>query len=213
MGVYIPIQYGDKAQNNFGKDDLKEVLALARPILEDHKVKKTGQNIKFDALVMKKHGINVAGITFDTMLAAHLIKPEGRSYKMDNLSLEYLNYRMVPIEDLIGKGKNQISMSDVDLEKASFYAAEDADVALQLTEIFQKRLDDENLTEFYEKVELPLVPVLVNMEYGLLVNQFKVSYRWVKFNMFGNTTNNSINPDSYSILPIRHLEVVWQFWD
>ncbi|MDP7128245.1 MAG: 5'-3' exonuclease H3TH domain-containing protein, partial [Candidatus Marinimicrobia bacterium] len=109
-GVYIPIQYGDKAQNNFGKDDLKEVLALARPILEDHKVKKTGQNIKFDALVMKKHGINVAGITFDTMLAAHLIKPEGKSYKMDNLSLEYLNYRMVPIEDLIGKGKNQISM-------------------------------------------------------------------------------------------------------
>ena len=171
-GVYIPIQYGDKAQNNFGKDDLKEVLALARPILEDHKVKKTGQNIKFDALVMKKHGINVAGITFDTMLAAHLIKPEGRSYKMDNLSLEYLNYRMVPIEDLIGKGKNQISMSDVDLEKASFYAAEDADVALQLTEIFQKRLDDEDLTEFYEKVELPLVPVLVNMEYdGVYVDE------------------------------------------
>ena len=171
-GVYIPIQYGDKAQNNFGKDDLKEVLALARPILEDHKVKKTGQNIKFDALVMKKHGINVAGITFDTMLAAHLIKPEGRSYKMDNLSLEYLNYRMVPIEDLIGKGKNQISMSDVDLEKASFYAAEDADVAWQLTEIFQKRLDDENLTEFYEKVELPLVPVLVNMEYdGVYVDE------------------------------------------
>ena len=171
-GVYIPIQYGDKAQNNFGKDDLKEVLALARPILEDHKVKKTGQNIKFDALVMKKHGINVAGITFDTMLAAHLIKPEGKSYKMDNLSLEYLNYRMVPIEDLIGKGKNQISMSDVDLEKASFYAAEDADVALQLTEIFQKRLDDENLTEFYEKVELPLVPVLVNMEYdGVYVDE------------------------------------------
>ena len=171
-GVYIPIQYGDKAQNNFGKDDLKEVLALARPILEDHKVKKTGQNIKFDALVMKKHGINVAGITFDTMLAAHLIKPEGKSYKMDNLSLEYLNYRMVPIEDLIGKGKNQISMSDVDLEKASFYAAEDADVAWQLTEIFQKRLDDENLTEFYEKVELPLVPVLVNMEYdGVYVDE------------------------------------------
>jgi DNA polymerase-1 len=79
---------------------------------------------------------------------------------------------MVPIEDLIGKGKNQISMSDVDLEKASFYAAEDADVAWQLTEIFQKRLDDENLTEFYEKVELPLVPVLVNMEYdGVYVDE------------------------------------------
>ncbi len=59
----------------------------------------------------------------------------------------------------------------------------------------------------------PYSSFLVNMEYGLLVNQFKVSYRWVKFNMFGNTTNNSINPDSYSILPIRHLEIVWQFWN
>ncbi len=171
-GVYIPIQYGDKAENNFGKDDLKNVLELAKPILEDPKVKKTGQNIKFDALVMKNHGVNVEGIEFDTMLAAHLIKPEGRSYKMDNLSLEYLNYRMVPIVDLIGKGKNQIPMSDVELERASFYAAEDADVALQLTEIFQKRLADENLTEFYEKVELPLVPVLVNMEYdGVYVDE------------------------------------------
>ena len=171
-GVYIPIQYGEKSKNNFGSDDLKIVLDLAKPILENPKIKITGQNIKFDALVMKNHGVNVEGIEFDTMLAAHLIKPEGRSYKMDNLSLEYLNYRMVPIEDLIGKGKNQIPMSDVDLERTSFYAAEDADIALQLTELFQEKLDDENLSEFYNTVELPLVQVLVDMEYdGVFVDE------------------------------------------
>ena len=170
--VYIPIQYGEKSKNNFGSDDLKIVLDLAKPILENPKIKITGQNIKFDALVMKNHGVNVEGIAFDTMLAAHLIKPEGRSYKMDNLSLEYLNYRMIPIEDLIGKGKNQIPMSDVDLEQASFYAAEDADIALQLTELFQEKLDDENLSEFYNTVELPLVQVLVDMEYdGVFVDE------------------------------------------
>jgi DNA polymerase-1 len=171
-GVYIPVQYGDKSKNNFGSDDLKIILDLAKPLLENPKIKKTGQNIKFDALVMKNHGINVEGIDFDTMLAAHLIKPEGRSYKMDNLSLEYLNYRMIPIEDLIGKGKNKISMSDVNLEQASFYAAEDADIALQLTEIFQEKLKNENLSDFYNSVELPLVPVLVDMEYdGVYVDE------------------------------------------
>ncbi len=170
--MYIPVQYGDKSKNNFGSDDLKIILDLAKPLLENPKIKKTGQNIKFDALVMKNHGINVEGIDFDTMLAAHLIKPEGRSYKMDNLSLEYLNYRMIPIEDLIGKGKNKISMSDVNLEQASFYAAEDADIALQLTEIFQEKLKNENLSEFYNSVELPLVPVLVDMEYdGVYVDE------------------------------------------
>jgi len=81
-GVYIPVQYGDKSKNNFGSDDLKIILDLAKPLLENPKIKKTGQNIKFNALVMKNHGINVEGIDFDTMLAAHLIKPEGRSYKM-----------------------------------------------------------------------------------------------------------------------------------
>ena len=181
-GAYIPIQYGDKSKNNFGKDDLKKVLELAKPILENPEIKKTGQNIKFDALVMKNHGVNVEGIEFDTMLAAHLIKPEGRSYKMDNLSLEYLNYHLVPIEELIGKGKNQITMSDVELEKASFYAAEDADIVLQLTKIFQEKLDEVKLTKFYNTVEIPLIPVLVSMEYdGVYVDKKQLLDKSVEF--------------------------------
>jgi len=174
--VYIPIQYGNKSKNNFGDDDLKIVLDSVKPILENPTIKKTGQNIKFDALVMKNHGINLVGISFDTMLAAHLVKPEGRTYKLDNLSLEYLNYRMVPIEDLIGKGKNQIPMSDVALDTVSFYAAEDADITFQLTAILEKKLTEDSLSEFYYSVELPLVPVLIDMEFdGVYVDKKQLS--------------------------------------
>ena len=100
------------------------------------------------------------------MIAAHLLKPEFRSLKLDNLSLEYLNYPMVPIEDLIGSGRNQISMAEVDIEKVSFYAAEDADIALQLTRIFEKKLKKESLYSFFSEVEIPLLSVLLEMEFN-----------------------------------------------
>lgn len=176
-GWYIPIEYKDKQKGNFGKNDLNVVLQELEQVLENPKISKTGQNIKFDALILKNHGIDVQGISFDTMIAAHLIKPELRSYKLDNLSLEYLNYRMVPIEELIGKGSKQISMADVELDKASFYAAEDADITFQLTGIFQEKLKQTELEDFFNSVELPLIPVLTQMEYdGLFVDgkQLKV---------------------------------------
>lgn len=163
-GFYIPIQYKDKLKNNFGDDDLQIVLALLKPILENEKIVKIGQNIKYDALILKRFGIGVSGIGFDTMLAAHLVSPEARSYKIDNLSLEYLNYRMVPIEELIGIGKNQITMDEVELEKASFYAVEDADVALQLFEILKEKLNENGLSDYYEQIEIPLIKVLLDME-------------------------------------------------
>ncbi len=163
-GFYIPILYKEKVENNFGDDDLQFVLSFLKPILENEKIIKIGQNIKYDALILKRFGINVNGIGFDTMLAAHLVSPETRSYKIDNLSLEFLNYRMVPIEELIGTGRNQITMDEVELEKASFYAAEDTDVALQLYEIFRQKLIENNLTDYYEQVELPLINVLLDME-------------------------------------------------
>ncbi|MFC1565677.1 DNA polymerase I [Candidatus Neomarinimicrobiota bacterium] len=163
-GFYIPIRYKEKLKNNFGDDDLQNVLLLLKPTLEDENIVKIGQNIKYDALILKRFGINVNGVGFDTMLAAHLVSPETRSYKMDNLSLEYLNYRMVPIEELIGTGRNQITMDEVELEKASFYAAEDADVTLQLYEIFRQKLIENNLTDYYKQIELPLIKVLLDME-------------------------------------------------
>ena len=164
-GVYIPIHYPEREDSLFD-DYTNSVIELMRPIMENSSIPKTGQNIKFDALILLRHGLKVEGIRFDTMIAAHLLKPEFRSLKLDNLSLEYLNYPMVPIEDLIGSGRNQISMAEVDIEKVSFYAAEDADVALQLTHIFEKKLKKEGLYNFFSEVEIPLLSVLLEMEFN-----------------------------------------------
>ena len=109
---------------------------------------------------MKRFGIDLKGIEFDTMIAAHLLNPNARSYKLDNLSLAHLNYKMVPIKDLIGVGKNQITMDQVSLDDISFYAAEDADVVIELTEIFMKDLKKQKLFNYFKSIEIDLLPVL-----------------------------------------------------
>lgn len=170
-GVYIPVEYADKEENNFGADDLAAVGTILKPLLEDPAIPKTGQNIKYDVLILKRFGMEVQGIEFDTMIAAHLFKPEMRSYKLDNLSTEYLNYSMIPITDLIGTGRDQITFDQVRLEPAARYASEDADVAGQLSVIFRRQLEENGLDEYYNKVEIPLIPVLTAMEYhGVFVD-------------------------------------------
>jgi len=170
-GVYIPIRYPESKIPN--PDDYQsKVIEIIKPIMEDSSIPKTGQNVKFDALILMRLGVRVRGLKFDTMIAAHLLKPELRSIKLDNLSKEYLDYAMIPITDLIGTGRNQITMAEVELDKASFYAAEDADIALQLTLIFEKKLEDEKLLSFFNEVELPLIPVLLEMEFkGMYVDK------------------------------------------
>jgi DNA polymerase-1 len=163
-GIYIPIRYPEKTKNLFGEDDLQAVLSMLKPVLEDPAIPKTGQNVKYDALILERYGLAVRGIAFDTMIAAHLINPAARSYKLDNLAREYLNYDMVPIEELIGRGRNQVVMDEVPLDKVTYYAAEDADIALQLTPIFREKLQEGELYDFFNKIELPLIPVLITME-------------------------------------------------
>ena len=171
-GFYIPIVYPEKKDNNFGDDDLNVALAFLKEMLENSKVKKVGQNIKYDSLIFSRFGINITGIYFDTMIAAHILNPSARSYKLDALSLEYLNYSMVPIEDLIGKGKDQITMDDVPLDKVSYYASEDADISLQLAKLFIPRLEENNQMDFFQKIEIPLINVLMQMEKeGVYVEQ------------------------------------------
>ena len=171
-GYYIPILYPGKSKNNFGDDDLTIVLSLLKNTLEDPSVKKVGQNIKYDSLIFSRNGLNIAGIYFDTMIAAHILNPSARSYKLDILSLEYLNYSMVPIEDLIGKGKDQITMDKVPLNQTTFYASEDADITLQLAELFIPRLEKNKQMKFYQNIEMPLIDVLMNMEKeGVYVEQ------------------------------------------
>ncbi len=135
-----------------------------KPFFENEGIEKIGQNIKYDLKVLTKYGIQIKGKLFDTMIAHYLINPDMR-HNMDVLSETYLKYSPKPIEDLIGKkGKNQLSMKDVSLEQIKEYAAEDADVTLQLKEIFSPILDKAETKKLFNEIEIPLVPVLAAME-------------------------------------------------
>jgi len=131
-----------------------------------------GQNIKYDLLILKWYGIEVGGTLFDTMLAHYVIEPEGRR-SMDLLSAQYLGYEPVSIETLIGKkGKNQGSMRDVAIEKIKEYAAEDADITLQLKQVFKPLLKEKGVERVFEEVENPLVRVLAAMEFeGIKIDE------------------------------------------
>ena len=161
---YIPILYPEKKKNNFGDNDLEVALSIMKEFLENNDISKVGQNIKYDALILYRHGVKVSNIFLDTMIAAHILNPAARSYKLDALSIEFLNYNMVPIEDLIGKGKDQITMDLVPLDKISYYAAEDADIVFQLAEIFAPKLEENGQLNFFADIEMPLIDVLMKME-------------------------------------------------
>ena len=139
-------------------------LQVFKSLLEDVKIGKTGQNLKFDISVLKWYDIEVKGPLFDTMIAHYLIEPDMR-HNLDFLAETYLGYRTIPIESLIGKkGKNQLSMRTADLQKVKDYACEDADIAWQLREVFLPMLDEAGLVKLFENMEMPLIPVLASME-------------------------------------------------
>lgn len=163
-GFYIPILFPDKDTFDNYDLDLVTVLDSMQEILESSDYAKCGQNIKYDSLILKRHGIDLRGIAFDSMLAEHILHPEKSSYKLDNLSIEYLGYEMQPIESLIGAGKEQISMSEVSLKEVAFYAAEDADITYQISRKLRPLLKENNVENPYYNIELPLIPVLVTME-------------------------------------------------
>lgn len=155
---YVPIDVRAK--------DFKDKINKFKEILEDENITKIGQNIKYDELVMKWHGIDIKGNVFDTMIAHYLIEPDMR-HKLDYLSESYLKYKMEPIENLIGKkGKGQLSMRDIDVDKVKDYAAEDADITYQLKDIFDKELEQEGLKDIFHNIEMPLINVLKEMEYN-----------------------------------------------
>ena len=169
--IYIPILCPQKNMCF----DLKRVLDMIKSILESDDLKFIGQNIKYDALILKRNNIDMHSIYFDTMIAESLISPEKNSYKLDYLSEDYLNYKMMPIDDLIGEKPNQITMKDVPIEDISYYACEDSDIALQIYEIQKKILVDKKLDKLFYAIEMPLVRVLVNMEYnGVYVDDFVI---------------------------------------
>jgi DNA polymerase-1 len=147
--------------------DREEATKIAhefKQVLENEAIEKVGQNIKYDAVVLKNYGIEVAGYWLDTMIAHYLIEPELR-HGMDYLAETYLKYAPISIETLIGKGAKQLSMRDVRVERVAEYAAEDADVTLQLGNFFRPKLKEEGLRELYDAIERPLIKVIVDMEF------------------------------------------------
>lgn len=147
--------------------DRKEAVAMLeifKPLFEDPSIEKTGQNMKFDIQMLLTYGIAVQGKLFDTMLAHYLLEPDMR-HNMDLLSETYLQYKPVSIETLIGKkGKGQLDMRQVQVEQVKEYAAEDADITLQLRSVFEPRLNETGTRKLFDEIEMPLVPVLAQME-------------------------------------------------
>ncbi|MBI4551053.1 MAG: DNA polymerase I, partial [Candidatus Latescibacteria bacterium] len=139
--------------------DRLAVWERLRPILEDPNIGKCGQNIKYDLIVLRRCGVDLRGITFDTMIAAYLLEP-ARRHDLGALSLEYLTRSKRAIEGLIGTGKNQRTMAEVPVDAASRYACEDADLTLQLRRVLEPRLDEHGLRLLFDRVEMPLLPVL-----------------------------------------------------
>lgn len=147
------------------REEIIDKLNILRPIFENEEIIKIGQNLKYDLLILKKYGFELKGKLFDTMVAHYVIQPELR-HNMDYLAEIYLNYQTIPIENLIGpKGKNQKSMRDLDPQDVYFYACEDADITLQLKDKLEEELKKFNAEELFYKIEMPLVPVLTDMEF------------------------------------------------
>lgn len=156
---YVPLNDPDsdfKAQ---------EALPFLKEIFESEKIGKGGQNIKFDALMLHQHGIQLKNIRFDTMVADYLLNPGSRQHNLDGMAYSYLKYKMIPIEKLIGeKGKKQKNMADIPVADIYRYACEDADITLRLKEYLEKELQKTETAQLFKELEMPLVSVLIEME-------------------------------------------------
>ncbi|KGO86465.1 DNA polymerase I [Flavobacterium rivuli WB 3.3-2 = DSM 21788] len=155
-GFYVPV--------SANRDEAQELVNKFIPFFEDENIEKVGQNLKYDLEILANYGITVKGKFFDTMIAHYLINPDMR-HGMDILAETYLKYSPMPIEALIGKkGKGQKTMRDVDVETVKEYAVEDADITLQLKEIFAPELERTETRKLFDEIEIPLMPVLAYME-------------------------------------------------
>ncbi|MFI4979832.1 MAG: DNA polymerase I, partial [Nevskiales bacterium] len=162
-GWYVPV-----AHNYLGVPEqlpMRDVIARLKPILEDPRKPKLGQHIKYDLNVLFRHGIDVKGVAFDTMLESYVLDAGGNRHDMDTLADKYLNHTTIHFSDVAGKGKSQITFNQVSLDVASAYSAEDADITLRLHHALYPRLSEiPALKKVFEEIEMPLVPVLAGIE-------------------------------------------------
>ncbi|MDH3405760.1 MAG: DNA polymerase I [Gammaproteobacteria bacterium] len=169
-GAYVPLAHdypGMPAQL-----DRDAVLKKLKPLLEDSKLPKVGQNFKYDFNVLANYGVTLSGMRYDTMLESYVLDSTASRHDMDSLALKYLGYKTLKYEDVAGKGKHQINFSEVPLDRATAYAAEDADITFRLHQHLWPRLNETpSLVKLFNDIEMPLVPVLARMErHGVLID-------------------------------------------
>ncbi|MBP9041312.1 MAG: DNA polymerase I [Anaerolineaceae bacterium] len=159
-GYYIPVGH----QNGSTQLPIKIVIDALTPAMTNPKIMKVGHNIKYDALVLGNYGLDIFPISFDTMIAGWLIDPASHNLGLKDMADSLLNISMTHIEELIGRGKNQIGMQQVSIASAAPYAAADAEVTLRLVPVLEKKMAEQNCTRIFEEIEMPLLPVLMSME-------------------------------------------------
>lgn len=180
VGMSFAAKAGHAAYVPIGHDYLdapdqlltEQVLRMMKPILEDEKIRKIGQNLKFDRGIMENYSVELRGIAFDTMLESYVLNSVAGRHDMDSLADRHLNYKTTTFEDIAGKGKKQLTFNQIPLEEAANYAAEDADITLLLHQALYPQLEAEkSLLHVYQDIEMPLVPVLSRMERtGVLID-------------------------------------------
>lgn len=156
--------------------ELRDVLKLLKPVLENPEIKKIGQNIKYDWMVLARHGINLDGVMSDTMLASYLINPSKRAHGLDQIALDFLDHKTISYKEVTGKGKKITGFNEVPLERAVPYACEDADITLMAYNVLMPKINEMDLVELFQKVEMPLIPVLMKMEMtGIFVDKDRLN--------------------------------------
>ncbi|MBW1897315.1 MAG: DNA polymerase I, partial [Deltaproteobacteria bacterium] len=160
--VYVPLRhrYAD-APNQLDPDS---TLAELKPILENPELTKVGQNIKYDWIVLRRAGIDLQGVVFDTMIASYLLNPTRRAHNLQTIAAEYLNHTMISYQEVTADKKGKKRFDEVPIEDATPYACEDADITLMAYEILKPKLEEGGIGALFQEVEMPLVPVLVDME-------------------------------------------------
>jgi DNA polymerase-1 len=162
VGYYVPV-LGPEGSQVLDPIATRDAL---RDVLEDPAIKKVGQNLKYDMVVLRSAGIELAGVDFDTMVASYLLEAGERNHNLDELSKRYLNHTTIKISELIGTGKKQKRMDEVPVEQVGEYAAEDADIPLRLRSILEGKLAESGLEKLFHDVEMPLIEVLTELEFN-----------------------------------------------
>ncbi len=169
QGVYIPVAHAYLgAPDQLALDEVREILA---PLLADPSVAKVGQNLKYDSHILRRHGMPVSGWVLDTMVAAFLLEPDRPSFSMDSLAASYLGHETIKYASLVGSGVRQLTLDQIDVDRVTRYAAEDADVTLRLADELSPKLEEAGVLEVWRTIDGPTLPILERMEAtGIKIN-------------------------------------------